>query len=88
MYKDEYAKRGLAPKNLSRALEDSGTLTSPFIPWNTCGAFMSSTLGVSCFLYAPFCFLNYINPIISIVYGYTGFSMEKLEESEKPVVEA
>lgn len=91
MYKDEYAKRGLAPKNLSRALEDSGTLTSPFIPWNTCGAFMSTTLGVSCFLYAPFCFLNYINPIISIVYGYTGFSMEKLEEPEKldnPVIKA
>lgn len=88
MYKDEYAKRGLAPKNLSRALEDSGTLTSPFIPWNTCGAFMSTTLGVSCFLYAPFCFLNYINPIISIVYGYTGFSMEKLEESEKTVIKS
>ncbi|WP_346884395.1 Na+/H+ antiporter NhaC [Clostridium sp. UBA4395] len=91
MYKDEYAKRGLAPKNLSRALEDSGTLTSPFIPWNTCGAFMSTTLGVSCFLYAPFCFLNYINPIISIVYGYTGFSMEKLEDLEKldkPVIKS
>jgi len=91
MYKDEYAKRGLAPKNLSRALEDSGTLTSPFIPWNTCGAFMSTTLGVSCFLYAPFCFLNYINPIISIVYGYTGFSMEKLEDPEKldkPVIKS
>ncbi len=79
MYKDEYAKRGLAPKNLSRCLEDAGTLTSPLIPWNTCGAFMSKTLGVSAAAYIPFCFLNLINPIISIIYGYTGFTMEKLE---------
>ncbi|MEG1255703.1 Na+/H+ antiporter NhaC [Clostridium sp.] len=83
MYKDEYAKRGLAPKNLSRCLEDAGTLTSCFIPWNTCGAFMSTTLGVSPFLYIPFCFLNYINPVVSIIYGYTGFSMEKIEKSEE-----
>ncbi len=79
MYKDEYEKRGLAPKNLSRCLEDAGTLTSPLIPWNTCGAFMSKTLGISTMAYIPFCFLNLINPIISIIYGYTGFTMEKLE---------
>lgn len=78
MYKDEYAKRGLAPKNLSRCLEDSGTLTSPLVPWNSCAAYMSSTLGVSTFLYLPFCFLNYINPFVSIILGYTGITMEKL----------
>lgn len=79
MYKDEFAKRGLHPKNLSRCLEDSGTITSPFIPWNTCGAYMSTTLGVSPFAYAPYCVLNYINPIVSIIYGFTGFTMEKLQ---------
>lgn len=82
MYKDEFAKRGLHPKNLSRCLEDCGTLTSPFIPWNTCGAYMSTTLGVSCLAYAPYCVLNYVNPIISIIYGFTGFSMEKLSSEE------
>lgn len=82
MYKDEFAKRGLHPKNLSRCLEDCGTLTSPFIPWNTCGAYMSTTLGVSCLAYAPYCVLNYVNPIISIIYGFTGFSMEKLKPEE------
>ena len=79
MYKNEFIKRGLHPKNLSRCLEDCGTLTSPFIPWNTCGAYMSTTLGVSPLAYAPYCVLNYINPIVSIIYGFTGFSMEKLE---------
>lgn len=82
MYKDEFAKRGLHPKNLSRCLEDCGTITSPFIPWNTCGAYMSTTLGVSCLAYAPYCVLNYVNPIISIIYGFTGFSMEKLNPEE------
>lgn len=82
MYKDEFAKRRLHPKNLSRCLEDCGTLTSPFIPWNTCGAYMSTTLGVSCLAYAPYCVLNYVNPIISIIYGFTGFSMEKLKPEE------
>lgn len=80
MYKDEFAKRGLHPKNLSRCLEDSGTLTSALIPWNTCGAFMFGALGVHPFVFLPFAFLNIINPIISIIYGYTGFTMEKLSQ--------
>ena len=55
---------GLDPKNLSRALEDGGTITSPLIPWNTCGAFMASTLGVATLSYLPWCFLNLLNPLI------------------------
>ncbi|WP_017416080.1 Na+/H+ antiporter NhaC [Clostridium tunisiense] len=82
MYKNEYKSRGLSAKNLSRALEDSGTLTSVLIPWNTCGAFISTTLGVPTLAYLPFCFLNLLNPIISIVYGYTGFSIESINSSE------
>lgn len=87
MYKNEFAKRGLHPKNLSRCLEDCGTLTSAFIPWNTCGAYMSTTLGVSPLAYAPYCVLNYVNPIISIIYGFTGFTMEKLETEIDNAVE-
>ncbi len=82
MYKDIYDKRGLHPKNLSRVLEDSGTLTSPLIPWNTCGSFMWNTLGVHPFAYLPYAFLNLINPLISIFYGYTGITMEKVKDED------
>ena len=79
MYKDAFAKRGLHLKNLSRCLEDSGTLSSPLVPWNTCGAFMFATLAVHPFAYLPFAFLNLLNPLISIFYGYTGITMHKAE---------
>jgi NhaC family Na+:H+ antiporter len=82
MFKEEYAKRGLKPKNLSRVLEDSGTLTSPLIPWNSCGAYMWATLGVHPFAYLPYAYLNLINPVISVIYGYTGFTMEYFDEEE------
>ncbi len=77
MYKNAFDKHGLHPKNLSRVLEDAATLSSPLVAWNTCGAFMSGVLGVSPFVYAPFAFLNLLNPVISVIYGYTGFSMHK-----------
>ena len=79
MYKEEFHKRGLAPRNLSRCLEDAGTLTSPLVPWNTCGATMSTYLGVPTIEYIPFCFLNLVNPIVSIIFGFTGITMMKLE---------
>lgn len=82
MFKNAYAERGLHPKNLSRVLEDAGTLSSPLIPWNTCGAFMLSTLAVHPFAYLPYAFLNLLNPIVSVFYGYTGITMEKLPEEE------
>jgi Na+:H+ antiporter, NhaC family len=82
MYKLEFERRGLAPKNLSRVLEDSATITSPLIPWNTCGAFMAGTLGVATFAYLPFCFFNILNPIISAIYGYAGFKVIALEDSQ------
>ena len=85
MYKEMYDERGLHPKNLSRVLEDAGTLTSPLIPWNTCGAYMYASLGVHPFAYLPFAFLNLINPIVSIIYGYTGITMEKVDKEAEPV---
>ncbi|MBA2602995.1 MAG: Na+/H+ antiporter NhaC, partial [Acidobacteria bacterium] len=66
MFRAEYRRRGLHPKNLSRTLEDGGTLTSPLVPWNTCGAFMAQTLGVATFTYAPFAFFNLINPLVAL----------------------
>ena len=86
MYREAYRKAGLHPKNLSRALEDSATLTSPLIPWNSCGAFMFATLGVFPFAYAPFAFLNLINPLISALYGWTGWTIEKLPPEEQNAV--
>ncbi|MGB1698529.1 MAG: Na+/H+ antiporter NhaC [Nannocystaceae bacterium] len=84
MYGPEYGARGLHAKNLSRALEDGGTITSPLIPWNTCGAYMSTTLGVATLAYLPFCFLNILNPIISMIYGFTGFSIAPAEPGTDP----
>ena len=85
MFRAEFKKRGLAPKNLSRTIEDSGTLTSPLVPWNTCGAYMAATLGVSTLAYLPFAFFNLINPLISILYGFTGFTIVKEGEEEDSV---
>ena len=83
MYRAEFARRNLAPKNLSRVIEDSGTLTSPLVPWNTCGAYMSATLGVATLAYLPFAFFNLINPLVSIIYGFTGFTIVKTDEADK-----
>jgi NhaC family Na+:H+ antiporter len=80
MFKDVYAERGLAPRNLSRTLEDSATVTSALIPWNTCGATMAEFLGVGTFAYAPFAFFNILSPIVSVIYGFTGFSIMTIEE--------
>jgi NhaC family Na+:H+ antiporter len=86
MYRGAFLKRGLHPKNLSRALEDSATLTSPLIPWNTCGAYMSGVLGVSCFTYLPFAFLNLFSPAISIFYGFTGITIQRIEDDPETLV--
>ena len=82
MYRQAFEDRHLKNKNLSRCLEDSATLTSPLIPWNVCGATMTGFLGVSTVQYAPYAVLNYINPIVSIIYGFTGFTMEKMSDEE------
>ena len=83
MYRAEFKKRKLDSRNLSRVIEDSGTLTSPLVPWNTCGAYMAATLGVATLAYLPFAFFNLINPLVSIVYGFTGFTIVKEDESQE-----
>ena len=88
MYKEAFEDMRLAPQNLSRCLEDSGTLTSNFFPWNTCGATMRTFLQVGSG-YIPYAVLNWINPLISIFYGITGISMTKMsEEDYQKILEA
>lgn len=82
MYADVYRKRGLKPENLSRTLEDSGTVTSVLVPWNTCGATQASVLGVATLVYAPFCFFNIISPIMTILFGYLKIGIRYYEEGE------
>jgi Na+:H+ antiporter, NhaC family len=82
MFRAEFKRRGLHPKNLSRTLEDAGTLTSPLVPWNTCGAFMAGTLGVATFTYAPYAFFNLLNPVIAAIYGFTGFTIAKIQPGD------
>jgi Na+:H+ antiporter, NhaC family len=82
MFRDEFARRGLAPQVLSRAVEDSGTVTSVLVPWNTCGAYISGVLGVPTASYLPFCFFNLLSPVLDVIYGFLGF---KVPQAGQPV---
>ena len=82
MFRETFEERGLAPENLSRTLEDSGTVTSVLIPWNTCGAAQSGVLGVDVLLYAPYCFFNWISPLMTITFGYLGIGIAKLKNKK------
>ncbi|PUU91390.1 Na+/H+ antiporter NhaC [Halanaerobium sp.] len=75
-YAQAYKDRGLKAKNLSRALEDGATQTCALIPWNTNGAYVAGTLGVATFAYLPFCFFNWITPIVSIIFALLGITIE------------
>ena len=77
MYKQAYEKAGLEARNLSRCLEDGGTITSPLIPWNTCGATMLGALKVGPHLFAPFAFFNLLCPLVSALLGFTGWTMRR-----------
>ena len=79
VFRAEFAKRGLAPTNLSRLAADGGTVTSPLVPWNSCGAFMAAALGVPTLLYLPFTFFCILSPLLSVLYGVTGFKIEHIE---------
>ena len=79
MFSETYKKNGLAPENLSRTLEDSGTVTSVLIPWNTCGATQASVLGVSTLTYLPFCFFNIISPFMTMMYAIIGIKIKTIK---------
>jgi Na+:H+ antiporter, NhaC family len=77
MYRGEFERRGFAPEVLSRAVEDSGTVTSVLVPWNTCGAYISGVLGVATGTYLPYCFFNILSPVLDVVYGFIGFKVPR-----------
>jgi Na+:H+ antiporter, NhaC family len=77
-FRTAFAREGLAPRMLSRTVEDSGTVTSPLVPWNSCGAYMTGVLGVPTMEYLPFAFFNIVNPVIAVIFGLTGFRVERL----------
>lgn len=88
MFRSAYLKYGLHPKNLSRAVEDAGTVTSVLIPWNSGGAFHSGVLGVPTLSYLPFCFFNILSPLVSIFLGamnltITRINLESLDSSDR-----
>ena len=78
MFRQTYKDRGLAPQNLSRTLEDSGTVTSVLVPWNTCGAAQMAVLHLTSYAYIGFCFFNYLSPIMTMIFGFTGIAIAKL----------
>mgnify|MGYP002508166069 FL=1 len=82
MFRDAYKERGLHPKNLSRTLEDAGTVFVPLVPWSAAGAYMTATLGVETLDYLPWAILCYIGFIFAIIYGYTGIGIAKLPKEE------
>ena len=75
MYAKSYEERGLSPTTLSNALENSGTVTSALVPWNTCGAFIKPTLQISTVQYLPFAIFNYLMPIVNIALAYAGITV-------------
>lgn len=86
IYRPEYERRGLHPLNLSRSLEDAGTITSALVPWNTCGAYMAATLGVATFDYLPYAFFNLVNPLIAAAMAYAGFRILRVTPPAPVVV--
>ena len=87
MYAKTYRERGLKPQNLSRTLEDSGTVTSVLVPWNTCGATQAQVLGVATMAYAPYAFFCIISPLMTMLYGYLGIKIAYEEPKEKEIEE-
>lgn len=81
MFKNLYKKFGLAPKNLSRTLEDAGTCAVPIVPWSVAGTYMAATLGVATISYLPWAVLCYSSMIFAIIFGYTGFGIAKLKNN-------
>ncbi|GFN35705.1 Na+/H+ antiporter NhaC [Tepidimicrobium xylanilyticum] len=89
MYAKAYKDKGLHPKTLSNVLESAGTLTSPLVPWNTCGAFLYNVLGVSAIAYGKWAIMNYLTPIVVIILGFIGSKLviAKIEDDPGTVVE-
>ena len=84
LYSAEFARRGLAPENLSRAAGDAGIVTSALVPWNSCGAYMAVVLGVPTMAYLPFAVFNYAAPLLTLLLGFTGWRIARLPVAPVP----
>jgi len=83
MYAATYRERGYKPELLSRTLEDSGTVTSVLVPWNTCGATQANVLGVATMVYAPYCFFCIISPLMTVLQAYLNYKIRRFSDDEK-----
>ena len=79
-FKAQFAKVGLAPKNLSRVMEDAGTVVNPLVPWSVCGIFITSVLGIPTLDYLPFTFFCLLGPILTVIFGWSGKTLTKLDQ--------
>lgn len=79
-FKAQFAKVGLAPKNLSRVMEDAGTVVNPLVPWSVCGIFIASVLDISTLAYLPFTFFCLLGPILTVIFGWSGRTLTKLDQ--------
>jgi Na+:H+ antiporter, NhaC family len=82
-FQDQYRKVGLHPKNLSRALEDGGTVINPLVPWSVCGIFLTDVLGVATLSYLPFAFFCILSPLLTILFGVTGWTITRIDSKIK-----
>ncbi len=87
-YAQAYRDRGLAPENLSRAVEDSATVTANLIPWNSGGAYQAATLGVATLAYLPFAFFCWLSPLVTMLFGIMGWTIWRLDETAVETAEA
>ncbi len=83
MFAKVYRERRLKPELLSRTLEDSATVTSVLIPWNTCGATQSSVLGVATWAYLPYCFFNIVSPFMTVIFAWLNIKIRRYGKDEK-----
>lgn len=81
MYAGAFRDKDIPPRNLSRALEDGGTMTSALVPWNSCGAYMAATLGVGTLSYAPYAIVNWITPVLAVLMAVAGVGIAKADKS-------
>lgn len=82
MFSEAYKEKGLAPENLSRTLEDSGTVTSVLIPWNTCGAYHAGVLGIPTMTYLPYAFFNYLSPFVTLLYAACHYKLRMITKKQ------
>jgi NhaC family Na+:H+ antiporter len=82
MFAATYRERGYKPELLSRTLEDSGTVTSVLVPWNTCGATQAGVLGVATMVYAPFTFFCIISPLMTVLQAYMNYKIRRIDDAE------